>query len=123
MVKTYGLTHISFTVRDIERSFAFYRQVFGVEEIFREAGQLQVQTPGSHDVIVFTQGDVVHSSEEAGGIGHFGFRLVDPNDIDEAVRAVEQSGGTVLRRGEFSPGLPFAFVRDPDDYMIEIWYE
>jgi len=39
------------------------------------------------------------------------------------VHEVERAGGTVLRRGEFAPGLPFAFVRDPDGYEIEIWYE
>jgi hypothetical protein len=29
----------------------------------------------------------------------------------------------VLRRGEFAPGLPFAYVHDPDGYEIEIWFE
>lgn len=27
------------------------------------------------------------------------------------------------RRGEFAPGMPFAYVRDPDGYEIEIWFE
>jgi catechol 2,3-dioxygenase-like lactoylglutathione lyase family enzyme len=29
----------------------------------------------------------------------------------------------LLRRGEFAPGLPFAYVADPDGYEIEIWFE
>jgi hypothetical protein len=29
----------------------------------------------------------------SGGIVHFGFRLVDPGDIDAAVEAVERAGG------------------------------
>jgi hypothetical protein len=33
------------------------------------------------------------------------------------------AGGKLLRRGEFSPGFPFAYVSDPDDYEIEIWFE
>ncbi len=28
-----------------------------------------------------------------------------------------------MARGEFAPGLPYAFVRDPDGYEIEIWFE
>jgi len=28
-----------------------------------------------------------------------------------------------VRRGEFRPGLPYAYVLDPDGYEIEIWYE
>jgi catechol 2,3-dioxygenase-like lactoylglutathione lyase family enzyme len=58
-----------------------------------------------------------------GGIIHFGFRLTRPEDIDAAVAAVENAGGTVTSRGEFGPGLPYAFVRDPDGYEIEIWFE
>ena len=48
---------------------------------------------------------------------------IDPNDIDEAVRAIEASGGTITERGEFEPGAPYLFARDPDGHVIEIWYE
>ena len=59
----------------------------------------------------------------SGGIAHFGFRLVDPGDIDHAIAEVERAGGRLLRRGEFAPGLPYAYVADPDGYEIEIWFE
>jgi len=39
-----------------------------------------------------------------------------------AVAEVERPGGRV-RRGEFSPGFPFAYVGDPDGYEIEIRFE
>ena len=48
---------------------------------------------------------------------------VDPADIDAAVRAVEQAGGTVLDHGEFCPGEPYVFFRDLDGYEVEIWHE
>jgi predicted enzyme related to lactoylglutathione lyase len=54
---------------------------------------------------------------------HFGFRLVSAGDIDAAVGEVERAGGKLLRRGEFSPGSPYAYVADPDGYEVEIWYE
>ena len=54
---------------------------------------------------------------------HFGFRLVDTAEIKRAVRAVEAAGGTILRQGEFCPGEPYLFCRDPDGYELEIWYE
>ena len=37
--------------------------------------------------------------------------------------AAERTGGRLLRRGEISPGYPFAYLADPDGYEIEIWYE
>jgi hypothetical protein len=33
------------------------------------------------------------------------------------------AGGRLLRRGDFAPGLPYAYVADPDGYEIEIWFE
>jgi catechol 2,3-dioxygenase-like lactoylglutathione lyase family enzyme len=121
MIKTFGLTHLALAVRDAERSLRFYEQVFGVEAYFREEGRVHVKTPDCHDVITFDQ----HSpaAGTTGGVIHFGFRLRAAADIDEAVREVERAGGTILRRGEFSPGFPFAFVADPDGYEVEIWYE
>lgn len=43
--------------------------------------------------------------------------------IDETVRTVKAAGGRILRRGEFAPGYPFAYIADPDGYEVEIWYE
>jgi catechol 2,3-dioxygenase-like lactoylglutathione lyase family enzyme len=121
MIKTHGLTHISLAVADPERSLRFYQQVFGVREYFRDDDGIQAQGPGSHDVIAFERDTTKVGA--TGGIRHFGFRLVDPADIDAAVTEVEQAGGKLLRRGEFSPGFPYAYVTDPDGYEIEIWFE
>lgn len=121
MVKTHGLTHIGLKVADPERSLRFYRDVFGVVEYFRDETTIQVQGPGPFDVLAFDRDPGRAGS--TGGIEHFGFRLTDPADIDVAVRELERAGGRLLRRGEFSPGFPFAYVADPDGYEIEIWFE
>lgn len=120
MVPTHGLTHVNLVVEDPERSLRFYEAVFGVREYFRDAGSIQVQGPGPHDVIAFEKGP---KARGPGGISHIGFRLRDPADIDRAVLEVQQAGGTLLRRGEFGPGLPYAYVHDPDGYELEIWFE
>ena len=121
MVRTYGLTHIALAVADVERSFRFYEAVFGMAAVYRSDGFIQAQTPGSRDVLVFEETRTRPAG--SGGIAHFGFRLVDPNDIDQAVCAVAAAGGEILSRGEFCPGEPYVFCRDPDGYEIEIWHE
>jgi catechol 2,3-dioxygenase-like lactoylglutathione lyase family enzyme len=121
MVRTFGLTHIALAVQDAERAFAFYRDVFGMVVVYRGDGFVQAQTPGSRDVLVFEEKN--ERATGSGGIAHFGFRLMDPADIDEAVRAVERAGGEILERGEFCPGEPYLFCRDLDGYEIEIWHE
>jgi catechol 2,3-dioxygenase-like lactoylglutathione lyase family enzyme len=121
MIKTHGLSHIALSVQDPDRSLAFYRSVFGVREYVREESTIQVLGPGPYDVIAFEK--LPADAGVPGGIIHFGFRLTRPEDIDAAVAAVESAGGSVTSRGEFAPGLPYAFVRDPDGYEIEIWFE
>ena len=121
MIRTHGMTHIALAVRDVERAFRFYEAVFGMVAVYRDRDFLQAQTPGTHDVLVFETGKA--RAGKAGGIAHFGFRLVQPADIDRAAEAVEKAGGVVTSKGEFVPGEPYLFCRDPDGYEVEIWYE
>ena len=121
MVRTHGLTHIALKVRDAERSLRFYQDVLGVVAVYRQDGFIQAQTPGSRDVLVFEEDATLAGA--SGGIAHFGFRLVDPTDIDAAVEAAVKAGAKITERGEFVPGEPYVFFKDPDGYDVEIWYE
>jgi catechol 2,3-dioxygenase-like lactoylglutathione lyase family enzyme len=121
MVQTYGLTHLNLAVRDLGRALRFYEQVFGLCEYWRGDGLVHTQASGRHDIVTFAEDPA--TAGHSGGIAHFGFRLVDPGDIDHAIAEVERAGGRLLRRGEFVPGLPYAYVADPDGYEIEIWFE
>jgi catechol 2,3-dioxygenase-like lactoylglutathione lyase family enzyme len=124
-VSTYGMTHIALTVRDGERASKFYKDVFGSVEVYNQDGFIQLQTPGTRDVIVLEEksGAAASPAGMSGGIAHFGFRLKQPKDIAAAVEAVKAAGGTILGQGEFVPGEPYLFARDPDGYELEIWYE
>jgi catechol 2,3-dioxygenase-like lactoylglutathione lyase family enzyme len=120
VVKTYGLTHIALSVKDPQRSLAFYKKVFGVVPVYKSADFIQAQTPGSRDVLVFERGK---RAGKAGGIAHFGFRLTKPTDLPKALRAIKAAGGKIKEHGEFIPGEPYVFFFDPDGYEVEIWYE
>jgi catechol 2,3-dioxygenase-like lactoylglutathione lyase family enzyme len=121
MVDTYGLTHIHLVVTDIATSLAFYKGVFGMEELFWEGADLVfLRTPGSNDMVTLNADSTRGDPGDSGGIAHFGFRLIKATDMDRAIEEVEGAGGTLVRRGEHSPGEFFAYVRDPDGYLIEI---
>jgi catechol 2,3-dioxygenase-like lactoylglutathione lyase family enzyme len=122
MIKTYGLTHIALAVRDVARSSRFYQTVFGARVVYDGAGFVQLQTPGTRDVIVLEQADA-RGVGQSGGIAHFGFRLMDPADIGDAVDQIAAAGGTIKSVGEFCPGEPYVFALDPDGYELEVWFE
>lgn len=119
MIPTRGLTHLALAVRDVDQSAAFYARVFGAVEVCRGPGFVQLQTPGCWDALVLEERP--HAALPDGF--HFGFRLIDPGDVDAAALRVEEAGGEVLERGEFVPGEPYLFARDPDGYRVEIWFE
>jgi catechol 2,3-dioxygenase-like lactoylglutathione lyase family enzyme len=122
MIRTQGLTHIHLVVRDLDRSLAFYKRVFGLEERFRE-GRCMVflNTPTSQDLITLNEDPhEVQTAGVNGGVNHFGFRLAKGSDLDAAVTEVEAAGGALVKRGEHASGLPFVYIRDPDGYLIEL---
>ena len=122
MIRTRGLTHIHLVVRELERSLRFYKSVFGMQERFRDGPKLVfLNTPGSVDLVTLNEDPA--EARLAGvnaGVAHFGFRLTNTTDLDAAIAEVEAAGGRLIRRGEHSPGVPFAYVEDPDGYLIEL---
>jgi catechol 2,3-dioxygenase-like lactoylglutathione lyase family enzyme len=120
--KTYGLTHLAIAVRDLNRTLNFYKHVFDMKVMYHEEDFLQLTTPGAHDVLVFLE-KKGNNIGKTGGIAHFGFRLRDPKDIKEITKKVIAAGGTITDQGEFAPGMPKLFFKDPDGYEVEVWYE
>jgi catechol 2,3-dioxygenase-like lactoylglutathione lyase family enzyme len=120
MLQSHGLTHVSLAVHDLERKLKFYIHVFGMREYCRDAPSIQVHSHGPHDVVAFECDP--NNAGVPGAIAHFDFRLQNAKGIGLAI--AERAGGTVLgRRGEFSPGYPYAYVADPHGYEIGIRYE
>jgi catechol 2,3-dioxygenase-like lactoylglutathione lyase family enzyme len=120
-VATHGLTHVALAVRDPQRSARFYQEILGAVSVYQSDDFVQIQTPGSRDVIVFERKP--RQAGKSGGVVHFGFRLLRPEDIQQAEDVVSKAGGTIKERGEFVPGEPYLFFTDPDGYEVEIWYE
>lgn len=121
MIQTHGLSHISLKVRDPERSMKFYAGLFGAKEYYRDETSIQAIFPGKHDVLAFEKDEETAGQE--GGIAHFGFRLIRPENLELLATEAEKAGGKILRKGEFAPGFPFVYVTDPDGYEVEIWFE
>lgn len=120
MIPTEGLTHLHLLVSDLERSLRFYREVFGLEERFRDGPKMVfLRTPGCRDTI--TLNEVADGrAGKLGGIDHFGFRLRPPKDLDSAIAEIERHGGKLVQRGTHPSGEAFAYVSDPDGYVIEL---
>lgn len=120
VIETEGLTHLQLTVSDLGRSVTFYKSVFGMQELFRDGPHLVfLRTPGARDTLTLN-GDPKAPAPVQGGVAHFGFRLRNPAQLEEAIEAVQAAGGHLVERGAHAPGQLFAYVSDPDGYIIEL---
>ena len=75
MIQTLGLTHIHLAVRDLQRSLAFYRDVFGMEVMPRgDATMVFMRTPGSVDTLTLRQASPDEPvGQQGGGVDHSAF--------------------------------------------------
>ena len=132
MIKTFGLAHVALKVADVDRSFRFYRRLLGARLLGNLEGRddedlsghdaIEFGTPGSNDVIVLMRSDEPVTGD-TGQLEHIGFRLTSPEDPDLVAAEFEEAGGTVGSKGHFSDGDPYVFGRDPDGYIIELWFQ
>jgi predicted enzyme related to lactoylglutathione lyase len=120
--ETYGLTHLAITVSDVNRTKKFYETIFQMQTMYHEKGFLQMTTPGCNDILIF-QENKEKPVGYTGGITHFGFRLKDPAFMPGILNKINAAGGIIIGKGEFVPGSPYVFFKDPDGYHVEVWYE
>lgn len=120
-VKTAGIRHIHLIVADLERSIRFYDEAFGMKEKFRDGDDLVfLNTPGTNDSLALHLVRDDKRVGESGGYEHFGITVLDRSSLDDAIAAIVAAGGVLVEKGEHAPDVPYAYIRDPDGYVIEI---
>ena len=132
MSKSIGLLHLNLNVTDIVRSEHFYQQVFGYVRIVDTSGEIQrdgqnlfvkqiiLGIPGANDLLALSE--LTGATVGTGGMSHFGI-IVEDAEVEALANKVVAYGGTILEHGvreENGVAEPFAYVRDPDGYAIEI---
>jgi lactoylglutathione lyase len=119
MIHAKKLNHVNLNVSDIGRSLKFYQEGLGLQVAFWEGKTMVfLNSPGADDTITLCQahdGDAIGN----GGVSHFGFAVGAAN-MDEAVSQIERAGGKLIRQGKHGGRFPFAYISDPDGYVIEL---
>jgi predicted enzyme related to lactoylglutathione lyase len=114
-IRTAGFDHVHLRVRDVDHALAFYRAVFEAEEAFRVGeGLVFVRLRGGEIVGLDARPD------SQANPAHVGLTLTGDQDLDAAVDEVVRAGGAELERGEHAPGVPFAYIADPDGNVFEL---
>lgn len=117
-MKTKGLYHIQINVSNMERSLAFYTGFLGMREASRAGGLVFLSSPRGRDLLTLNPtGRRVNI--RAGGLQHFGFAVTEA-ELEKGLKEAKAHGVEVLSTGEHEDGERYAYLRDPDGYVIEM---
>jgi catechol-2,3-dioxygenase len=119
------LNHVVLYVRDVERSKAFYQEVFGFNELFGIEGRAAfLQAPGStndHDLGIFAIGDGAGASEAGRrtvGMYHVAWEVSTLNELAGIREELSQRGNLV---GMSNHGTTKSLYGvDPDGLEFEV---
>jgi len=124
----FRLVYTGLRVRDIERSLKFYTEILGMEvvehlESFEPTRGKAVilRSPGSSQLLElnwYEEGSRFGTAYVNGDeLDHLGFEV---EDLEDAVKRLEEEGVEVVVRPGTIGGWREAFVKDPDGIWIEL---
>jgi catechol 2,3-dioxygenase len=133
MIKLQRIGHILLSVRDVERSKAFYTQILGFKVLEQDPEHGGVfLSIGEHgntlDLFPSTNPDAYPRARETEGrrdglgVKHTAFAVETEDDFKDAYRALAKAGVSILRAVDHTSQKSIYFY-DPDDNLLEIVWE
>ena len=87
------LSYVSIKVLDLDVAVRHYTEVIGLRLTGRQDGRAYLQAPDSQD-----HHCVILNRSDSAGLDHVGFKVDDPQDLDEALDAARRHGLDARRR-------------------------
>lgn len=114
---------VSLTVKDIEKSLAWYRDVIGFmvdEKHERDGGLRAVSMKAGQVRILLNQDDGAKGWDRSKGEG-MSLQITTAQDVDALARRVVEQGGTLVTEPVDTPwGARVFRVQDPDGFKLAI---
>jgi uncharacterized glyoxalase superfamily protein PhnB len=121
--KFHATTAVSLTVKDLQKSLAWYRDVlgFGVGRTFEHEGRLTFAELKAGDVrLNLNQDDGAKGWDRIKGLG-FSVNFWTSEDIDAIAARIKTSGGTLDSEPvDASWGARFFRLTDPDGFKLAV---
>lgn len=132
-IQTNSFSHVRLTVTDIDRSRAFYDDIFGLPVAFETPADADDAT---REMFSFLFGGVIYQlgdslfglrpvaadrfDEDRVGLDHLSFQVASLAEIEAAVVLLDERGVPHEAIKDIGDGYLLEF-RDPDNIALELW--
>jgi glyoxylase I family protein len=123
-----GAHHMALTVRDVERSAAWYSELLGMQELMSsddDTVRFRVLVHPESGWILgvreYREGSGDQFDEFRTGLDHFAFSVSSRADLDGWARELDARGVSHAPVSDTPIGSVVTF-RDPDNIQLEFWY-
>lgn len=122
----FGLTHVAFLVRDLERSLAFYAKYAAMQLVHRRDdrktdGKVAWISDGTRPFVIVLIQSTTARETPLGPFGHLGVALRSREEVDRLADDARKDG--VLRAQPTDSGPPVGYwtlLADPDGNTLEL---
>ena len=119
--KVSSIKQIAITVSDVDKALEFYRDILGLEFLFRAGPNLAFLNADAVRVMLSTP-------QGAGAVGANSILYFNVNDIESSYKAFVEQGAKVEREPQLAANMPdhdlwTGFLRDPDDNLVGLMEE
>ena len=119
-IATGVVDHLTLTVSDVNRAFAFYSEVLGFQKM-AEFGPRIITHNGSF-LLALAPAEGDHGFDETRpGLDHLSMAVADRKELERAVGILDERGvphGEIIDLADFK--LSVMMLRDPDNIQIEL---
>ncbi len=119
-----GMHHLALQVKDLERSKAFYQEMFGMEVVWEPDEKNVYLSSGTDNLALHEVDFAAEPSPAAQYLDHFGFiidRVETVKDLEREFRAKEVK--IIHPFKNHRDGSASFYCADPDGVVIQLLYE
>jgi len=123
-IPTRGLRHVALRVRDVERSKAFYVEIFGMQPVWEPDPQNCYLSSGCDNLALHEVADRTIAAAEKQALDHLGFIVPTPEAVWAAAATLRMRQVPIVKEPrQHRDGSCSLYCTDPDGTVIQILYE
>jgi len=121
VIRNNGMRHLALTVRDVDRTKAFYERVFGMKLVWQPDADNAYLSSGCDNLALHRGNCGDHAAQH---LDHLGFIVPSTADVEAAwewAQAEHLDIAKALRHHR--DGSVSFYIRDPDGNVVQVLYE